>query len=214
MLIPGLSRKHIFEAVEASLKRLDTDYIDVLQIHRYDYDTPREETMKALHGAARSVIVLIVDLVEMGKVRYIGASSIFAYQFIGLQNVADKNGWTKFISMQNQYSLLYREEEREMIPACKELGVGYDSPIRQLTQGVSRGGLLRVEFSLDLQTRQRLDLPMVSSKECWHRRNSKPLERASSIVLKNWPKRKVYPWRKWQLPGFWQTMVYRSRFIC
>jgi len=128
VLIPGLSRKHIFEAVEASLKRLDTDYIDVLQIHRYDYDTPREETMKALHGAARSVIVLIVDLVEMGKVRYIGASSIFAYQFIGLQNVADKNGWTKFISMQNQYSLLYREEEREMIPACKEWGVGYDTP--------------------------------------------------------------------------------------
>ena len=214
MLIPGLSRKHIFEAVEASLKRLATDYIDVLQIHRYDYDTPREETMKALHGTARAVIMLIVDLVEMGKVRYIGASSMFAYQFIGLQNVADKNGWTKFISMQNQYSLLYREEEREMIPACKELGVGYDSPIRQLTQGVSRGGLLRVEFSLDLRIRQRLDLPMVSSKECWHRRNSKPLERASSIVLKNWPKRKVYPWRKWQLPGFWQTMVYRSRFIC
>jgi len=170
--------------------------------------------MKALHGTARAVIMLIVDLVEMGKVRYIGASSMFAYQFIGLQNVADKNGWTKFISMQNQYSLLYREEEREMIPACKELGVGYDSPIRQLTQGVSRGGLLRVEFSLDLRIRQRLDLPMVSSKECWHRRNSKPLERASSIVLKNWPKRKVYPWRKWQLPGFWQTMVYRSRFIC
>jgi len=214
VLIPGLSRKHIFEAVEASLKRLATDYIDVLQIHRYDYDTPREETMKALHGTARAVIMLIVDLVEMGKVRYIGASSMFAYQFIGLQNVADKNGWTKFISMQNQYSLLYREEEREMIPACKELGVGYDSPIRQLTQGVSRGGLLRVEFSLDLRIRQRLDLPMVSSKECWHRRNSKPLERASSIVLKNWPKRKVYPWRKWQLPGFWQTMVYRSRFIC
>jgi len=109
----GLSRKHIFEAVEASLKRLDVDYIDVLQIHRYDYDTPREETMRALH-----------DLVTSGKVRYIGASSMFAYQFLGYQHVAEINGWTKFISMQNQYSLIYREEEREMIPACKDQGVG------------------------------------------------------------------------------------------
>lgn len=133
----GLSRKHIFEAVEASLKRLGTEYIDVLQIHRYDYDTPREETMKALHGPPPPLFPLILinpwifctelisDLVTMGKVRYIGASSMHAYQFLGMQHVAEKNGWTKFISMQNYYNLIYREEEREMLPACKELGVGY-----------------------------------------------------------------------------------------
>jgi 1-deoxyxylulose-5-phosphate synthase len=126
----GLSRKHIFEAVEASLKRLETDYVDVLQIHRYDYETPREETMKALHGKSFSLTKLISDLVEMGKVRYIGASSMFAYQFLGYQHVAQLHGWTKFISMQNYYNLLYREEEREMLPACKETGVGYGPRIK------------------------------------------------------------------------------------
>lgn len=109
----GLSRKHIFEAVEASLKRLESDYIDVLQIHRYDPNTPPEETMCALN-----------DLIKMGKIRYIGASSMWTYQFLHLQHVAEKNGWTKFISMQNYHNLLYREEEREMIPACKMYGVG------------------------------------------------------------------------------------------
>ena len=121
----GLSRKHIFEAVEASLKRLEMDYVDVLQIHRYDHDTPREETMKALHGSIQSIVSLTgVDLVQMGKVRYIGASSMYAYQFLGMQHVAEINGWTKFVSMQNYYNLIYREEEREMLPACKETGVG------------------------------------------------------------------------------------------
>lgn len=100
------------------------DYVDVLQIHRYDPDTPREETMKALHGISVKWSLLIIDLVQMGKVRYIGASSMYAYQFLGLQHVAEKNGWTKFISMQNYYNLCYREEEREMLPACKETGVG------------------------------------------------------------------------------------------
>jgi 1-deoxyxylulose-5-phosphate synthase len=121
-----LSRKNIFDAVERSLKRLGTDYIDVLQIHRYDYTTPREETMKALHGMPLPQNPIDdIDVVQSGKVRYIGASSMFAYQFLGLQHVAEMNGWTKFISMQNYYNLLYREEEREMLPACKELGVGY-----------------------------------------------------------------------------------------
>lgn len=109
----GLSRAAIFNAVEASLKRLDTDYIDLFQIHRYDPTVPPEETMKALH-----------DLVQSGKVRYIGASSMWTYQFASLQFIAEKNGWTKFISMQNHYSLLYREEEREMNKFCKETGVG------------------------------------------------------------------------------------------
>ncbi|KAK0127276.1 hypothetical protein ONS96_006826 [Cadophora gregata f. sp. sojae] len=109
----GLSRSAIFKAVDASLKRLGTDYIDLYQIHRYDPATPPEETMKALH-----------DLVESGKVCYIGASSMWATQFANMQFIAEKNGWTKFISMQNYYNLLYREEEREMIRFCNETGVG------------------------------------------------------------------------------------------
>ncbi|KAL1989108.1 hypothetical protein VTN96DRAFT_5871 [Rasamsonia emersonii] len=109
----GLSRAAIFNAVDASLKRLQTNYIDLLQIHRYDYTVPPEETMKALH-----------DLVQSGKVRYIGASSMWTYQFATLQFIAEKNGWTKFVSMQNHYSLCYREEEREMNRFCRETGVG------------------------------------------------------------------------------------------
>lgn len=99
----GLSRQAIFNAVDASLKRLQMDYIDLLQIHRYDATVPVEETMKALH-----------DLVQSGRVRYIGASSMWCYQLAKLQTVAEKHGWTKFVSMQNHYSLCYREEEREM----------------------------------------------------------------------------------------------------
>ncbi|KAH9903572.1 aldo/keto reductase [Xylariomycetidae sp. FL2044] len=109
----GLSRTAIFNQVNDSLKRLDMDYIDLLQIHRFDYDTPIEETMKALH-----------DVVESGKVRYIGASSMWGVNFARMQAVAEKNGWTKFVSMQNQYSLVYREEEREMNRFCNDTGVG------------------------------------------------------------------------------------------
>ncbi len=109
----GLSRKHIFSAIDASLKRLDTDYVDLYQIHRWDYNTPLEETLEALH-----------DLVRMGKVRYIGASSMFAWQFAQSLYLADLANWTRFISMQNHYNLIYREEEREMIPLCKAEGIG------------------------------------------------------------------------------------------
>jgi aryl-alcohol dehydrogenase-like predicted oxidoreductase len=109
----GLSRNSIFRAVDKSLKRLQTDYIDLYQIHRFDYDTPIEETMQALH-----------DLVRSGKVRYIGASSMWSFQFVMMQACAQANGWTKFVSMQNQYSLLYREEEREMNKYCNLTGVG------------------------------------------------------------------------------------------
>ncbi|KAK9453418.1 voltage-gated potassium channel subunit beta-2 [Dipodascopsis uninucleata] len=108
----GLSRKHIFDAVDSSVRRLGT-YIDVLQIHRLDRTTPPEEIMKALH-----------DVVMSGKVRYIGASSMYAHEFATLQFTATLNHWTPFISMQNFYNLLYREEEREMIPFCKKTGVG------------------------------------------------------------------------------------------
>lgn len=108
----NLSRDAISREVDGSLKRLGTDYIDLLIIHRFDYNTPTEETMEALHNAVQS-----------GKVRAIGASAMYGYQFSKLQNTAKKNGWTKFVSMQNHYNLLYREDERELIPICKEEGV-------------------------------------------------------------------------------------------
>ncbi len=109
----GLSRKAILHEIDASLRRLGTDYVDLYQIHRWDPQTPIEETMEALH-----------DVVRAGKARYIGASSMYAWQFAKAQQVADANGWTRFVSMQNHYNLLYREEEREMIPLCLDQGVG------------------------------------------------------------------------------------------
>lgn len=109
----GLSRKAIMSEIDNSLKRLGTDYVDLYQIHRWDYDTPIEETMEALH-----------DVVKAGKARYIGASSMYAWQFLKAQHIAEKNGWTKFITMQNHLNLLYREEEREMLPLCKEEKIG------------------------------------------------------------------------------------------
>jgi aryl-alcohol dehydrogenase (NADP+) len=109
----GLSRKAILQCAEDSLRRLGTDYIDLYQIHRWDYETPIEETLQALH-----------DLVRSGKVRYIGASSMFAYQFTKSLYLADLHGWTRFVSMQNHYNLVYREEEREMNKLCLEEGIG------------------------------------------------------------------------------------------
>jgi aryl-alcohol dehydrogenase-like predicted oxidoreductase len=109
----GLSRKAIFFELDQSLRRLQTDYVDLYQIHRWDYETPIEETLQALHDAVKS-----------GKVRYIGASSMYAWQFTKALYLADHHGWTRFISMQNHYNLLYREEEREMIPLCQSEGIG------------------------------------------------------------------------------------------
>ena len=109
----GLSRKHILDSIDKSLKRLQMDYVDLYQIHRWDYSTPIEETMSALN-----------DVVRAGKVRYIGASSMFAWQFAKAQQAAESHGWTRFVSMQNHYNLVYREEEREMIPLCLDQGVG------------------------------------------------------------------------------------------
>ncbi|WP_243727102.1 aldo/keto reductase [Actinocrispum wychmicini] len=109
----GLSRKHIMAAIDASLTRLGTDHVDLYQIHRFDPDTPWEETMGALH-----------DIVRAGKARYIGASSMYAWQFAQAQHIADTHGWTRFVAMQNHYNLIYREEEREMIPLCLDQGVG------------------------------------------------------------------------------------------
>ncbi|MCS0605460.1 aldo/keto reductase [Streptomyces sp. LP11] len=109
----GLSRKAIMTEIDHSLRRLGTDYVDLYQIHRYDHETPVEETMEALH-----------DVVKAGKARYIGASSMYAWEFSKAQYTAERHGWTKFVSMQNHYNLLYREEEREMLPLCVDQGVG------------------------------------------------------------------------------------------
>ena len=120
----GLSRKAIMRELDASLRRLGTDYVDLYQIHRWDPDTPIEETMAALH-----------DVVQAGKVRYLGASSMYAWQFAKAQYTADLGGWTRFVSMQDHYNLLYREEEREVLPFCVDQGVGV-LPWSPLARGV------------------------------------------------------------------------------
>jgi aryl-alcohol dehydrogenase-like predicted oxidoreductase len=127
----GLSRKHILAGIDASLARLDMEYVDLYQIHRWDPRTPIDETMEALH-----------DVVRAGKARYIGASSMFAWQFAKAQHVADLNHWTRFVSMQPHYNLIYREEEREMIPQCIDQGVGI-IPWSPLARGVLAGNRTR-----------------------------------------------------------------------
>ncbi len=127
----GLSRKHVLSAIDASLRRLGVDYVDLYQIHRWDYGTPIEETMAALH-----------DVVRAGKARYIGASSMFAWQFAKAQHAAERYGWPRFTSMQNHYNLLYREEEREMIPLCADQGVAV-LPYSPLARGVLAGNRTR-----------------------------------------------------------------------
>ncbi|MEV6037459.1 aldo/keto reductase [Nonomuraea sp. NPDC052116] len=123
----GLSRKHVLSAIDASLIRLGTDYVDLYQIHRWDDETPIEETMEALH-----------DVVRAGKARYIGASSMYAWQFAKAQHTAQAAGWTRFASMQNHYNLVYREEEREMLPLCLDQGVGA-IPWSPLARGLLTG---------------------------------------------------------------------------
>ena len=120
----GLSRKAILFEIDESLRRLGTDYVDLYQVHRFDSATPIEETMEALH-----------DVVRAGKARYIGASSMWAWQFAKAQHVAERNGWTRFVSMQNHYNLIYREEEREMLPLCLDQGVAV-IPWSPLARGV------------------------------------------------------------------------------
>ncbi|MFQ5400935.1 MAG: aldo/keto reductase [Anaerolineae bacterium] len=127
----GLSRKHIMTAIDASLRRLGTDYVDLYQIHRWDENTPIEETMEALH-----------DVVKSGKARYIGASSMYTWQFAKAQYTADLHGWTRFVSMQNHLNLVYREEEREMLPFCRDQGVGV-IPWSPLARGFLAGNRRR-----------------------------------------------------------------------
>ena len=143
--LSGLSRKHIFAAADASLKRLGVDAIDLYQIHRFDPATPIEETMEALH-----------DLVRAGKVRYLGASSMWAWQFAKMQHVAERHGWTRFISMQNHYNLVYREEEREMIPLARDQGVGL-LPWSPLARGFLAGNRGRDDRSAGATARARTD---------------------------------------------------------
>ncbi|MCL5996517.1 MAG: aldo/keto reductase [Chloroflexi bacterium] len=139
----GLSRKHIMDAIDQSLRRLGTDYVDLYQIHRYDSETPIEETLEALH-----------DVVKAGKARYIGASSMYVWQFVRAQYVADRHGWTRFASMQNHYNLVYREEEREMIPYCIAEGIGV-IPWSPLARGFLAGN--RTRAKADETARSRSD---------------------------------------------------------
>jgi 1-deoxyxylulose-5-phosphate synthase len=156
----GLSRKHIMDAVDASLRRLGTDHIDLYQIHRWDHETPIEETMAALH-----------DVVRAGKVRYLGASLMYAWQFAKAQYTAQAGGWTRFVSMQTRYNLVYREEEREMIPFCADEGVGvlpYSPLARGLLAGTrERGGLRHTPRAPNRPTdRRRTTTTSTSSTRC------------------------------------------------
>ena len=124
----GLSRKHILDSIDRSLSRLGVDYVDLYQIHRFDPDTPIEETLEALN-----------DVVRAGKARYVGASSMYAWKFMNMLSVAKARGWAPFVSMQPQYNLVYREEEREMLPLCREMGIGV-IPWSPLARGFLAGG--------------------------------------------------------------------------
>lgn len=138
----GLSRKHLFDAIDASLKRLGMDYVDLYQIHRWDPETPIEETLDALN-----------DIVRSGRARYIGASSMYAWQFARALYVADRHGWTRFVSMQNHYNLIYREEEREMLPLCRAEGIGV-IPWSPLARGFLAGNRSRQEWGETLRAKK------------------------------------------------------------
>lgn len=134
----GLSRKHLMRSIDRSLKRIGTDYVDLYIIHAFDPQTPIEETMEALH-----------DIVRAGKARYIGASTMYAWQFAKMNHVAEKNGWTRFVNMQCQYSLLYREEEREMMPYCKDEGIAVTT-FSPLARGYLAGGGSQARLAHDM----------------------------------------------------------------
>jgi len=137
----GLSRKHIMAAIDNSLRRLGTDYIDLYQIHRFDHNTPVEETMEALH-----------DVVKAGKARYIGASSMYAWQFAQMVYLSERRGWSRFVAMQNHYNLVYREEEREMIPFCQEEGIGI-IPWSPLARGFLAGNRSRQDWGATVRAK-------------------------------------------------------------
>jgi aryl-alcohol dehydrogenase-like predicted oxidoreductase len=137
----GLSRKHIMDSIDNSLRRLGTDYVDLYQIHRFDRNTPIEETMEALH-----------DVVKAGKARYIGASSMYTWQFAQMVHLAERKGWTRFVAMQNHYNLVYREEEREMIPFCQNEGIGI-IPWSPLARGFLAGNRSHEDWGATLRSK-------------------------------------------------------------
>lgn len=178
----GLSRKHIMDSIDASLRRLGTDYVDLYQIHRWDKDTPIAETLAALH-----------DVVKSGKARYIGASSMFAWQFAKALYLADLHGWTRFVSMQDHYNLVYREEEREMIPLCRAEGVGV-MPWSPLARGFLAGNRTREKSGDTARAKtdkfahemyyQSYDFDIVDRvMECAKRKEAKPAQIALAWLL-------------------------------
>ncbi len=174
----GLSRKHIMHAIDDSLRRLGTDYVDLYQIHRFDYDTRIEETLEALH-----------DVIKAGKALYIGASSMFAWQFARMLNTADSNHWARFVTMQNHYNLVYREEEREMVPLCVEEGIGLLpwSPLaRGLLAGNRKAGTDRSkqdDYAHKLYTREADDRVVDCVQELAKEKNVPPAQIALSWLL-------------------------------
>jgi 1-deoxyxylulose-5-phosphate synthase len=174
----GLSRKHILHAIDDSLRRLKTDYVDLYQIHRFDYDTRIEETLEALH-----------DVVKSGKARYIGASSMFAWQFARMLYTADRHHWTRFVTMQNHYNLVYREEEREMVPLCVEEGIGLLpwSPLaRGLLAGNRKAGTDRSkqdDYAHKLYTREADDKVVDAVEAMARERNVPPAQLALAWLL-------------------------------
>lgn len=163
-----LTKEAINHEINASLKRLGTDYIDLYIIHRFDYDTPIEETMEALDGLVRS-----------GKVRALGASAMYGYQFHNMQLAAEKNGWTKFVSMQNHYNLLYREDEREMIPVCQQYNVSL-TPYSPL----AAGRLARPEWHIDSK-RSQTDKTAVQKYDSTEETDSRIVKRVAEIAEKS-----------------------------
>ena len=174
----GLSRKHIMHAIDDSLRRLGTDYVDLYQIHRFDYGTRIEETLEALH-----------DVVKSGKARYIGASSMFAWQFARMLYTADRHQWTRFVTMQNHYNLVYREEEREMVPLCLEEGVGLLpwSPLaRGLLAGNRKAGTERSkqdDYAQKLYTREADDRVVDAVQDLAKERGVPPAQIALAWLL-------------------------------
>ena len=163
----GLSRKAILSAIDNSLTRLQTDYVDLYQIHRWDYHTPIEETMEALH-----------DVVKAGKARYIGASAMFAWQFQKALYAAEKHGWTRFVSMQNHLNLIYREEEREMLPLCRAEGVG------AIPYSPLASGRLTRNFASEKTARSETDQIARSKYDATADTDKKVIERVAEIAEK------------------------------
>ena len=174
----GLSRKHIMHAIDASLRRLGTDYVDLYQIHRFDYETPIEETLDAL-----------TDVIKAGKARYIGASSMYAWQFAQMLHTAESHGFASFVTMQNHYNLVYREEDREMIPLCRAKGVGVIpwSPLaRGLLAGNRKAGTLRSkadDYAHKLYTREADDRVVDCVEELATTRGVPPAQVALAWLL-------------------------------